>query len=94
MHTPQTNWCELQGEHKIIEVVIGLVATAAIIFSGTVGTLSSVSAFADAQARSLQYQRPLAQLQQLHWRVGNDVFATTNLCSTGANPDLQKEIPV
>jgi hypothetical protein len=66
------------------------IAAAAIIFSGTVGTLSSVSAFADAQARSLQYQRTLAQLQQLHWRVGNDVFAATNLCATGENPDLQK----
>jgi hypothetical protein len=66
------------------------VAAAAIIFSGTVGTLSSVSAFADAQARSLQYQRTLAQLQQLHWRVGNDVFAATSLCATGENPDLQK----
>ena len=66
------------------------VAAAAIIFSGTVGTLSSVSAFSDAQARSLQYQRTLAQLQQLHWRVGNDVFAATNLCATGENPDLQK----
>jgi hypothetical protein len=66
------------------------IAAAAIIFSGTVGTLSSVSAFADAQARSLQYQRTLAQLQQLHWRVGNDVFAATSLCATGANPDLQK----
>jgi hypothetical protein len=66
------------------------VAAAAIIFSGTVGTLSSVSAFADTQARSLQYQRTLAQLQQLHWRVGNDVFAATNLCATGENLDLQK----
>jgi hypothetical protein len=66
------------------------IAAAAIIFSGTVGTLSSVSAFADAQARLLQYQRTLAQLQQLHWRVGNDVFAATSLCATGENPDLQK----
>jgi hypothetical protein len=66
------------------------VAAAAIIFSGTVGTLSSVSAFADAQARSLQYQRTLAQLQQLHWRVGNDVFAATKLCATGENSDLAK----
>jgi hypothetical protein len=66
------------------------IAAAAIIFSGTVGTLSSVSAFAEAQARMLQYQRTLAQLQQLHWRVGNDVFAATNLCATGENSDLQK----
>jgi hypothetical protein len=66
------------------------IAAAAIIFSGTVGTLSSVSAFADAQARALQYQRTLAQLQQLHWRVGNDVFAATSLCAPGENPDLQK----
>ena len=66
------------------------IAAAAIIFSGTVGTLSSVSAFADTQARMLQYQRTLAQLQQLHWRVGNDVFAATNLCTTGENSDLQK----
>jgi hypothetical protein len=66
------------------------IAAAAIIFSGTIGTLSSVSAFADAQARLLQYQRTLAQLQQLHWRVGNDVFAATSLCVTGENSDLQK----
>jgi hypothetical protein len=66
------------------------IAAAAIIFSGTVGTLSSVSAFADAQARLLQYQRTLAQLQQLHWRVGNDVFAATSLCDAGENPDLKK----
>jgi hypothetical protein len=66
------------------------IAAAAIIFSGTVGTLSSVSAFADAQGRLLQYQRTLAQLQQLHWRVGNDVFAATSLCVTGENPDLEK----
>jgi hypothetical protein len=66
------------------------IAAAAIIFSGTVGTLSSVSAFADAQGRLLQYQRTLAQLQQLHWRVGNDVFAATSLCATGENLDLQK----
>jgi hypothetical protein len=66
------------------------IAAAAIIFSGTVGTLSSVSAFADAQTRLLQNQRTLAQLRQLHWRVGNDVFAATRLCETGENPDLEK----
>jgi hypothetical protein len=66
------------------------IAAAAIIFSGTVGTLSTVSAFADTQARLLQYQRTLAQLQQLHWRVGNDVFAATSLCDIGKNDDLEK----
>ncbi len=66
------------------------IAAAAIIFSGTVGTLSSFSAFADVQAHLLQNQRTLAQLQQLHWRVGNDVFAATSLCAPGENPDLKK----
>ncbi len=66
------------------------IAAAAIIFSGTVGTLSSFSALADVQTHLLQNQRTLAQLQQLHWRVGNDVFAATSLCETGKNPDLQK----
>ena len=73
-----------------LELVNTSIAAAAIIFSGTVGTLSSVSAFADTQARLLQYQRTLAQLQQLHWRVGNDVFAATNRCAAGENLDLQK----
>ena len=66
------------------------IAAAAIIFSGTVGTLSSFSALADVQTHLLQNQRTLAQLQQLHWRVGNDVFAATSLCATGENPDLGK----
>jgi hypothetical protein len=66
------------------------IAAAAIILSGTVGTLSSLSAFADTQAQLLQHQRTLAQLQQLHWRVGNDVFAATSLCEGKNNPDLQK----
>ena len=73
-----------------LKLVNTSIAAAAIIFSGTVGTLSSVSAFADTQARLLQYQRTLAQLQQLHWRVGNDVFAATSLCAAGENLDLQK----
>jgi hypothetical protein len=66
------------------------IATAAIIFSGTVGTLASLSGFADTQAQLLQHQRTLAQLQQLHWRVGNDVFAATSLCEGKDNPDLAK----
>jgi hypothetical protein len=66
------------------------IAAAAIIFSGTVGTLSSFSALADVQTHLLQNQRTLAQLQQLHWRVGNDVFAATSLCATSVNPDLGK----
>jgi hypothetical protein len=61
------------------------IAAAAVIFSGTVGTLSSLSAFADTQAQLLQHHRTLAQLQQLHWRVGNDVFAATSLCEGGKN---------
>jgi hypothetical protein len=65
------------------------IAAAAIIFSGTVGTLSSFSALADVQTHLLQNQRTLAQLQQ-HWRVGNDVFAATSLCATSENPDLGK----
>jgi hypothetical protein len=63
-------------------------AAAAIILSGTVGMLSSVSSFAEAQANLFQHQRTLAQLQQLHWRVGNDVFAATHLCID--NADLGK----
>jgi hypothetical protein len=64
------------------------IAAAAIIFTGTVGTLSSLDAFSQAQASLLQHQRTLAQLQQLHWRVGNDVFAATDLCA--GNQDLGK----
>jgi hypothetical protein len=64
------------------------IAAAAIILTGTVGTLSSLSAFAETQASLLQHQRTLAQLQQLHWRVGNDVFAATDLCKN--DQDLGK----
>ncbi len=64
------------------------IAAAAIIFTGTVGTLSSLDAFSQTQANLLQHQRTLAQLQQLHWRVGNDVFAATDLCV--GNQDLAK----
>jgi hypothetical protein len=64
------------------------IAAAAIIFTGTVGTLSSLDAFSQTQASLLQHQRTLAQLQQLHWRVGNDVFAATALCV--GNQDLGK----
>jgi hypothetical protein len=64
------------------------IAAAAIIFTGTVGTLSSLDAFSQTQASLLQHQRTLAQLQQLHWRVGNDVFAATDLCV--GNQDLGK----
>jgi hypothetical protein len=74
---------------KYNRVSIGI-ATSAIIFSGTVGILSSVSAYSDAQARLLQHQRTLAQLQQLHWRVDNDVFAATLLCVDQHNTDLVK----
>jgi hypothetical protein len=63
-------------------------AAAAIILTGTVGTLSSLSAFAETQASLLQHQRTLAQLQQLHWRVGNDVLAATDLCKN--DQDLGK----
>jgi hypothetical protein len=66
------------------------VAAFAIIFSSTVTTLSSLSAFANTQADLLQHQRTLAQLQQLHWRVGNDVFAATQLCDQNSNTDLGK----
>jgi len=64
------------------------IAAAAIIFTGTVGTLSSLDAFTQTQVSLLQHQRTLAQLQQLHWRVGNDVFAATDLCV--GNQDLAK----
>jgi hypothetical protein len=64
------------------------IAAAAIIFTGTVGTLSGLDAFSQTQANLLQHQRALAQLQQLHWRVGNDVFAATDLCV--GNQDLGK----
>ena len=65
-------------------------AACAIVFSATVSTLSSLSAFANTQADLLQHQRTLAQLQQLHWRVGNDVFAATQLCVRENNTDLGK----
>jgi hypothetical protein len=52
--------------------------------SGTVGTLSSFSALADARRTCCKISE-LAQLQQLHWRVGNDVFAATSLCATSEN---------
>jgi hypothetical protein len=63
-------------------------AAAAIIFTGTVGTLSGLNAFAETQGSLLQHERTLAQLQQLHWRVGNDVFAATDLCKN--DEDLGK----
>ena len=44
-------------------------AAAAIIFTGTLGTLSGLNAFAETQGSLLQHERTLAQLQQLHWRM-------------------------
>jgi hypothetical protein len=46
-----------------------------------------MSALTISQNELLHNQRTLAQLQQLHWRIGNDVFAATELCREG---DLQK----
>lgn len=65
------------------------IAAAAIVFSGMVTSLSSLSAIEAGQTDLLHNQRTLAQLQQLHWRIDNDVFATTNLCDPG-NTDLAK----
>lgn len=65
------------------------VAAAAIIFSAMVTSLSSLSAVAAGQIDLLHHQRTLAQLQQLHWRIDNDVFAATRLCDADSS-DLAK----
>lgn len=64
-------------------------AATAIIFSGLVTCLSSMNAIAAGQTDLLHNQRTLAQLQQLHWRIDNDVFAATKLCDPNSS-DLAK----
>jgi hypothetical protein len=64
-------------------------AAGAIVFSALVTAVSSLSAFTTDQNEILHHQRTLAQLQQLHWRVGNDVFAATQLCTEGDLPKIE-----
>jgi hypothetical protein len=64
-------------------------AACAIIFSAVVTSLSGLSAITTSQTDVLHHQRTLAQLQQLHWRINNDVFAATELCNP-ASTDLGK----
>jgi hypothetical protein len=66
-----------------------VIACGAIIFSAVVTALSSMSALTTSQNDLVHNQRTLAQLQQLHWRIGNDVFAATELCKEESK-DLQK----
>jgi len=75
-------------EKMNISFVNTAAAAFAIIFSAVVTSLSSLSAIAAGQADLLHQQRTLAQLQQLHWRISNDVFAATKLCLD--NSDLEK----
>jgi hypothetical protein len=76
-------------ERLDIDYVNVAFAAGAIIFSALVTAVSSLSAVTTNQNDILHHQRTLAQLQQLHWRVGNDVFAATKLCAVDT-PDIQK----
>lgn len=64
-------------------------AAGAIILSGVVTSLSSLNAIGASQTDLIHNQRTLAQLQQLHWRIDNDVFAATKLCDPDST-DLAK----
>src|SRR6187551_886865 len=65
-------------------------AALAIILSASVATLSSLNSYKSGQVDLIRNQRTLAQLQQLHWRVNNDVLSNPKLCDREDIENLNK----